>query len=346
MFKKVICSLVLIAGLSACQDDVPEYRSTIYVFGTLVEVILRDVEETKAKQIMAVLQEDFQRLHKDWNAWKPGELSNLNKAISTGNSLEVSETLLPALYQAKKFEKISDGYFNPAIGKIIAAWGFHSDELPKGKLPSFDLIKDLVRHKPSMADIHIAANRVSSSNSYVSLDFGGFGKGFALDLAEDTLRKLGVKHAVLNAGGDINTLGDHGERPWIMAIRHPFVKWDVIASVALKPDEDLYTSGNYERFREYEGIKYAHILNPYNGMPVNHIVSASVIDHNGALADAAATALTVAGPKDWYRIARKMGLKYVLLIDEKGTFYLNPAMKERLRIPENITPDFVVSAPL
>jgi FAD:protein FMN transferase len=343
MLKKTISFLFVFIFLSACQRVVPEYRATVYVFGTLVEIILRDVDDAKAKKIVASLQEDFQVLHKEWHAWRPGELDRLNKSFAKGESQRVSELLLPAIEKAKLFEELSDGYFNPAIGRILSAWGFQSDVMPKGKIPPLDEIRALAALKPSMKDVIIDGNLVSSKNPAVSLDFGGFGKGYALDLAEEKLQKLGVHNAVLNAGGDINTMGTHGDRPWIMAIRHPFVKWDVIASVELEPGEELYTSGNYERFIEHDGIHYAHILTPETGMPVNHIVSASVIHDNGALADAAATALTVAGPKDWYRIAKKMGVKYVLLIDEKGVFYVNPAMKNRLILPENITPTFVIS---
>ncbi|NVJ92830.1 MAG: FAD:protein FMN transferase [Methylocystaceae bacterium] len=346
MLRTILILCAFAIGLGACQKTVPEYRATVYVFGTLVEIILRDVEEDEAKKMVASLQEDFQRLHKDWHAWKPGELSRLNATFAQGGTQKVSDLLLPAIIKAKEFEEMSDGYFNPAIGNIIAAWGFHSDELPKGSMPPLDKIKDMAAAHPSMKDVVIEGHMVHSTNPMVSLDFGGFGKGLALDMAEEKLKKMGVKHAVLNAGGDINTVGDHGDRPWVMAIRHPFVKWDVITSVELAPDEELYTSGNYERFREHDGIQYSHIINPATGMPVNHIVSASVIDTNGALADAAATALTVAGADDWHRIAKRMGLKYVLLIDEKGTFYANPAMKDRLKIPEGLNPTFVVSAPL
>ncbi len=80
----------------------------------------------------------------------------------------------------------------------------------------------------------------------------------------------------------------------------------------------------------HEGIKYAHIIDPRDGMPVKHIVSASIIHHNGALADAAATALTVAGPENWHRIAEKMGVRFAMLIDADGTVYLTPEMKARI----------------
>jgi thiamine biosynthesis lipoprotein len=69
----------------------------------------------------------------------------------------------------------------------------------------------------------------------------------------------------------------------------------------------------------------------------------TVIDRVGARADAAATALSVAGPQDWYRIARQMGLKYVMLVDEQGRVYMNPAMAERIRFETALSQSAVIS---
>ncbi len=103
------------------------------------------------------------------------------------------------------------------------------------------------------------------------------------------------------------------------------------------------TSGNYERYREYEGIRYAHIIDPRNGYPVAHVASATVISRNGGLADAAATALSVAGPESWQRIARQLSVTEVMLVDETGRVFLTPAMQARIhfesRVPEVIVSD-------
>lgn len=348
MLKKLCPLLLVVLLLPACEQKLPEHKATVYVFGTLVEVVLRGVEEDEANALISELQSDFQKMHKEWHAWKEGgELDRINQAIARGEPITVSDFVRTPIEMAQTFEKSSHGYFNAAIGKILAAWGFHSDELPKGNRPPFEEIAALAETAPRMADVTIDKDGVlTSTNPNVSFDFGGFGKGYALDLAEEKLRAKGVEHAVLNAGGDINTLGTHGQRNWKMAIRHPFVKWDVIAYVELEADEELYTSGNYERYREHEGIRYAHILHPDTGMAVDHIVSASVIAPNGALADAAATALTVAGPKNWYQVAKSMGIHYVLLIDEDGTFYGNPAMLKRIVLPDGSKPTIVESPAL
>jgi len=343
---KPVLALMMVVVLAACAKPEAEYRETRYIFGTLVEFIIRGADEGKAKRAVAAVDRDFQRMHKDWHAWKPGgELVALNQALAKGEGMRVSPFVLPLLKQGKMFEAQSGGLFNPAIGAVIDAWGFHSDELPTGALPNFDDVQALAAQHPSMADVIIDGDTVTSSNAAVQLDFGGFAKGVALDMAVSKLKSLGIEHAIVNAGGDLNTLGQAGERLWQVGIRDPR-DWGVIASVQLHGGENLYTSGNYERFREADGIRYAHIIDPRTGMPVEHTVSASVIHENGALADAAATALIVAGPEHWAEVAQAMGIEYAMLVDKQGTVYASPEMLARITFETGKELTIVESHPL
>ncbi|OEJ66256.1 FAD:protein FMN transferase [Magnetovibrio blakemorei] len=338
--------LVILVALASCAKAPAEYKETRYIFGTLVEFIIRGVDEGVAKQAVADIDRDFQHMHKDWHAWKAGgELVALNAALAHGESRHVSPFVLPLLKEGRDLEAKSGGLFNPAIGGLIEIWGFHSDELPTGKLPDFDKIHALAARHPSMADLKIEDDLVSSTNPTVQFDFGGFAKGVALDMAVAKLKSLGINNAIVNAGGDLNTLGQAGERLWNVGIRDPR-DWGVIASVQLMGGENLYTSGNYERFRESEGIRYAHIIDPRTGMPVEHTVSASVIHTDGALADAAATALIVAGPEHWVEVAKAMGVRDVMLVDKQGTVYASPEMLARVVFDTDKKLTIVKSAPL
>ncbi len=342
---KLSILLVLFVQLSGCQRPDPEYQETQYLFGTLVSFTVRGVEPAKAQRAVAAVGEDFQRMHVDWHAWKPGELSRLNQQLPDGEFHAVSSFLLPLIVQAGELAAQSDDLFNPAIGQLVSLWGFHSDSLPSGPPPSSDAIQALVKKQPRMADIEVDGQRVRSRNSAVALDFGGFAKGVALDMAMQRLRSMGIQNAIINAGGDLNVIGSHGERPWKVGVRHP--QGDgVLASLQLANGETVYTSGNYERYREHEGMSYSHIIDPRTGMPVRHVASVTVIDKVGARADAAATALSVAGPREWYRIARKMGLKYVMLVDEQGRVYMNPGMADRIRFEKALRTPAVISSPL
>jgi thiamine biosynthesis lipoprotein len=320
--------------LSGCSRPPPDFHQSLFIFGTLVDITLHGTAGEQATAAVDAVDADFQRMHREWHAWMPGgELVALNRHIAAGESTTVSDFLLPLLLQARTLSIQSDGLFNPAIGRLIALWGFHSDEPPPGPPPPVDAIETLLAGKPDMQALLIEGHRVSSDNPLVQLDLGGFAKGYALNHAIARLRSLGVENAIVNAGGDLCVSGRHGDRPWQVGIRHPQGE-GVIAALAVANGECVLTSGNYERYREHEHVRYAHILDPRSGWPVRHVASATVIHTDGGVADAAATALTVAGPDDWQRIARGMGLRYVMLVDETGTVYMSPAMAERIRFAE------------
>lgn len=325
----ILCALLAVWGLRSRQPVEESYRETLYVFGTLVEIVIYGEERETARHAVSKIERDFRRIHKDWHAWHSGELAKLNDALSHGKAFTVSDSLADLLRFSKTVGELSGGLFEPAIGRIIAAWGFNKDEPPSGAPPSDDLIAQLASQRPRMADVTIDGNSVHTSNSAVVIDLGGIAKGAALDLAAARLRDLGIRNAVLNAGGNVYVLGTHGKRPWRVAIRDPFV-WGVIASLDLSSGEVLSTSGNYERFLEHDGERFSHIIDPRTGRPVRDIVSASVLHTHGATADAASTALSVAGAEHWQDTARSMGLSLALLIDKDGTIFMTPAMRNRI----------------
>lgn len=320
-------------------------RSTLYVFGTLVEVVIRGASRDIAQQAFVQIAQSFRRFHRDWNAWKPGQLTRLNADLAQGRAQTVTPDLRQLIVQAKSLSAMSGELFNPAIGRLIAAWGFHDDDLPEGPPPDDAAISRLVAAHPRMGDVQIDGNRIWSINPAVQLDVGAFAKGAALDWAMTLLKGLGVRHAVLNAGGGVQVIGRHGVRPWRVGIRHP-LSWGVIAAAELAPGEALHTSGNYERYRSYQGVRFSHLIDPRSGRPAERIVSASVIAANGAMADAAATALAIAGPQGWHRIARDMRIKYALLVEADGTMHLNPEMRARLTFVGAQPKRIVTSPPL
>jgi len=341
----IIILLIGFIFIAGCQKKL--YQQEFYVFGTLVGISIWGVPEKKASEAVDGIANDFQRIHRNFHAWNPGALTDLNQAIAAGQVWKVTEpALLPVLKQATHFYHQSDGLFNPAIGQLIKLWGFHDEGLSSAhQYPPPEKIAELIALAPSMDDIEIQGDQVSSRNRAVQLDFGAFAKGYAADLAIAKLHQLGIHNAIVNAGGNLKATGKKGENPWLIGIRHPSGE-GVLAAVAVRGEESVVTSGNYERFREYKGKRYSHIIDPRNGMPVEGFSSVTVIDPNGALADAASTALTVAGLSDWHRIARQMGIKYVMLVDAAGTVYVNPTMAERVQFQQGKKPKIVVSEPL
>ncbi|MCG7874921.1 MAG: FAD:protein FMN transferase [Candidatus Thiodiazotropha taylori] len=340
---RILLIFVVLIGIAGCERGPRDHQQTLLVFGTLLDIKAYTDNPAEFDAAVKGLERTFQDMHREWHAWKgDGELVRLNRAIGRGDAITVSPELVELLLRAKQYAEQSGHLFNPAIGGLIAEWGFHSDEPPGGPPPDGNRIASLIEAAPSMAQLTFEQNRIFSSNRAVALDLGAFAKGYALNMAIRQLKRSGIAHAIVNAGGDLCVSGRHGDRPWTIGIRHPLAE-GVIASVKVSDGECVLTSGNYERYREYEGIRYAHILDPRTGYPVEHVASATVISMDGGLADAAATALSVAGPGQWENIAVQMGINEVMLVDENGDVHLSPNMRDRIEFQQHI--DRVIVSP-
>lgn len=324
--------------LTACSSPnstpavVDKFQHSILTFGTVIDVTIIGTDQIAAQQAFATLDEDFAYWHKVWNPWKKGPLSRVNILIPTQAGFNLPLHLIPLIKDSQEFYESSEGLFNPAIGHLINLWRFHEFEKTDKQPPNDNEIQALVKQNPNMFNLQLDNIKLQSNNESVQLNFGAFAKGFAIDRSMKTLKKFGVQHAVINAGGDLKVIGQHNDRAWHIGIRHPRNKQAVIASVKAFDNESVFTSGDYERYFIHDDKRYNHILDPRTGYPADLTQSVTVIHNNAGLADAAATALFVAGPQHWHRIAKKMGIKYVMLIAANGDIHMNPAMQKRIQL--------------
>ena len=340
----LIALLCLIATvLSACERPTQPHQQKIYVFGTILDITLWGVDEKTARHAFTTLGQEFQTMHHEWHAWEPSLLTALNDDIAAGRPHRVAPSLVPLLISGKVLYKTSGGLFNPTIGHLLNLWGFQSEDRPNHPPPAQEKIAELVRAAPGMDALTIQGDKVSSSNPMIKLDMGGYAKGYGIDLAIERLKKLGIENAIINAGGDLRAIGSKDGKPWRVGVRHPQGK-GILATIEISGDQSVFTSGNYERFREWEGVRYQHILDPRTGMPVEGVTSVTVIHDNGIEADAASTALVVAGGEAWHATARSMGIRYAMLVEDDGTLHMNPAMAQRLLF-EGERPKRVIISP-
>jgi thiamine biosynthesis lipoprotein len=343
----VLCisvSLWWILTLTACGKE-PLYQEQGYVFGTLVEVSVYGEEDAKARQAVAAVMQEFQRLHNMLHAWKPSELSELNTAFAAGKTKHVTPELAVMLKDAALISVQSENLFNPAIGSLVKLWGFHADEF-KAALPDEKLVAALVKARPLMSDITflLSPNRgagewVSSRNKAVQLDLGGYAKGYALDRAAELLKKMGVNNALINIGGNVLTMGAHGSRAWRVGIQHPR-KPGPLATLELHDGEAIGTSGDYQRYFELNGKRYCHLIDPRTGQPVQGVQAVTILTHGvraGVLSDADSKPLFVSGAQGWRAAAQKMQIGEALLIDGSGKVHLTAAMQKRLEFTDKTT---------
>ncbi len=323
------------AFLCACEQPAKQYSYSIFTFGTLIDITLYDVNRQQAEDAFAQLQQDFDQYHQNWSPWTNGDLAQLNKKLHDNadnkTAIKVPEHLIPVIKKSIALSKQSDHYFNPAIGNLINLWQFHKYQDENIHPPEHHKIQDLTEKNPQMSDLSFnEKNLLTNNNSALSLNFGAFAKGYAIELEIKRLQKLNIQNAIINAGGDLSVIGQHGKRAWNIGIRHPRND-SILASVEVKKNESVFTSGDYERFYFYQTKRFHHILDPKTGYPTKDAQSVTVLHQDAGLADAAATAIFVAGSKNWRRIAKNMGIDHVMLIDASGNIQLTPAMEKRIK---------------
>ncbi|MCX7946681.1 MAG: FAD:protein FMN transferase [Hydrogenophilus sp.] len=322
----------LLSLLGTRRSAAAVHRQQAYAFGTLIEAGVIAANADAAQKALAQLMWEFDRQTRDWHAWKEGVLTRLNKALAAGETVFPPAEIVSMLTEARHLARLSDGYFNPAIGKLIAHWGFHTDD-PR----SLSTVPDprewalLSSDPPTMDHLSIQNGAVCSAHPLLQIDLGGYAKGVALDLALDRLAAEGFTDAIVNLGGNLAVSGRAGDRPWKIGIRDPFRPAEIMATLVIDQRYAVVTSGTYERNRAIDNKIYSHILNPKSGKPTEEIVSATVLHSNAARADAAATAIVAAGAARWLEIARSMGITEALVVEANGRVHITAPIADRLR---------------
>jgi thiamine biosynthesis lipoprotein len=341
-------ALVVLAGLGLwlwSQRLPAPQHAQYFVFGSTTTVELRGVEAARAAPILAEVGQLLQQDQREWHPWEISDLMRLNAAIVEGGTYQAPAGLAGLIRRSKDVFTTSQGLFDPALGKLIGLWGYHTSEFPlTTPMPEMAQVQHLLKQRPGMDDVDIADDdTVSVRRPGIELDLNGLAEGYAQEQIAALLRKHGITDALINVGGDVLALGRADERPWHVGIESP--NHGVLAGVDLGPREALFTSGNYSKYREVNGQRWAHILDPRTGMPVHGTAAASVIHPDAVVADAAATALMIAGAKEFAAISRSMGVSCAMLLTDSGELHVTPAMQRRLRFPD-APPKLVVSEEL
>lgn len=338
----VVCVAVAVA---ACDRQDPVSRGKISAFGTTMEITLIGVNRHRATEIANTLESEMQLMESAWHAWRPGPVTRMNLLFNEGEDrFPAPPSVLPLLRISKTLSEKSDDLFNPAIGHLYRVWGFQGKPADCLRPPSAELIDELVQARPRMRDIEIDGFRVASSNHTVKLDFRAIQKGFAIDQAIARLQEMGINNASISANGNLRAIGSRDGNPWSVPVRGPDGS-GVLATLQILRNEAAFTAASHKRGFTWEGKLYHDIIDPRTGFPAEGTTSVTVLHPNATTADAAANALFIAGPADWHRVARLMGVRYVMLTDRQGRVHMNPAMKARVKLHAKHR-EVVISEPL
>lgn len=332
---------VLGLGLAGCKKKSPYVQQLAFIFGTMVEISIWGEEPERGRELASKVFAELERQHRLFHPWQPGPMADLNAAIAAGKSeIAVDAEMAKVLSDAAAASAQSEDLFNPAIGKLVALWGFHADT-PSKVLPKPEAVDAVVKALPRMSDLTISGNRVSSRNTAVQIDLGGYLKGHALDRAAQMLREAKVQGALINIGGNVLAIGSKGTEPWRIGLQHPR-RPASMAFLDLRDGEAVGTSGDYQRYFDIEGRRYSHLIDPRNGQPANDLASVTVLipprPDAGTFSDWTSKPVFIAGRADWPAMAKKLGLTHTLVLPIQGEAVATEAMRARLAWDEKNGP--------
>ncbi len=269
------------------------YEAETAILGTYARVKFW-AEPERAERACSQVFEQLNSLHRTINIFDPdSELARLNQSAAAA-PFTCSDLLWDILMAARQGHGLTRGIFDPSIAPLMAVWGFHRD---RDSLPSEQEIleaRDLIGL--DKVEFNETARTVRFSKPGMRLDLGGIAKGFALDLAMATAKRVGIECGVIDLGGNIYcfSVPPPGKAAYTVGIRNPFDRNRLLSTVTLL-DKCIATSGNYENFRQLQGRRVTHIIDPRTGNPVAGVASTTVITPRGVDSDVFSTAVFIGG---------------------------------------------------
>jgi thiamine biosynthesis lipoprotein len=254
-----------------------------------VKVYTNDKElASKALKEVDNIYKEYHQLTDRYNAY-----DNIINLYYINHSLEINEeiTIDKKLYDVIKYGfdyyNESNGLLNIALGNVIDIWKMYRDGIKEG-IPTIDELKN--SGSISINDLVLGSNNTVSKKSNISLDLGAFAKGYTTELAGKYLESIGIDKYIINAGGNVKVGNHYNNDKYKIGIERPTDTADVY-KIVKGNNISVITSGGYERFYEYKGIKYHHIIGASTLFPPQYMLSVTVITNDSARGDAMSTML-------------------------------------------------------
>ncbi|MCH8314240.1 MAG: FAD:protein FMN transferase [Nitrospinae bacterium] len=284
--------------------------------GTLVEITVREPDQEKAQLAISSAFDEMRRLEKLMSTHlADSEISRLNAIAGGKSSLAVSPEVLEVILRGIHWGNKSGGALDISIGPVSNLWQFDDEN------PSIPDSQRLAQAVPlvNFREIEINKSNVRLEQPGMSLQLGAIAKGYAVDKAMAVLQNNGIRHALINAGGDLKVMGQRKDgQPWSIGLQHPRQPEKLIASFALS-DRAVATSGDYQKYFMKENTRYHHILDPANGMQAKGVISATIVAKTVMDADALATAVFVLGPKKGMALVDSLDGVEGMMVTASGT---------------------------
>jgi thiamine biosynthesis lipoprotein len=316
----VVAALLL--GLAGVQAHAEWFHREDAIMGTRVAVELWSEDAALAERGMTAVIDEMRRTDELMSTYKPeSQLSQVNAHAFEG-PVKVDPEIIEVVRRALDMSRQSGGAFDITYASVGYLYDYRAHQRPTdaqiaAALPGVDYRQVVVDPK---------ASTIRFLRKGVRIDLGGIAKGYAVDRCIEELRALGIRHAMVNAGGDTRLLGDRRGKPWIVGVRDPRNDGRLVTRLPLE-DEAISTSGDYERYFEENGVRYHHILVPGTGRSAQGVRSATVIGANATLTDALSTTVFVLGVERGMALIATLSDVEAVIVDADGRMYYSSGLE-------------------
>lgn len=270
------------------------------------------------------------------------DIARLNAA--GGDWVTVGAESLGLVRAALEWADTTGGAFDPTIAPLIDLWGFIEDKgavgdetnsptVMQGQKPPAQeaILRTLALVDHTQVAVDVDGSRLKLAAADTRLDLGGIAKGYGADRAATILREQGITSALIDLGGDMYALGKKTDGSlWRIGVINPRDPSQIFAVIPVS-DQAVVTSGDYERYFEYEGVRYTHLIDPQTGYPQRGLASVTVVAPSGTAADALATAVSVLGMSKGIALLERLPGVDGILIDTDLNVQVTSGIREQVQ---------------
>ncbi len=321
--KKIILITFLISGLIASSQITA--KRTLKLMGSRMDITVVVEDSVAAEQYIDIAVEEISRIEKLISSWDPDSQTSLINKNAGIRPVKVDQELFNLIQRSIQISKVTDGAFDISYASMDKVWRFD------GSMKQMPMEEDIRNSVERVGFKNIVLNSsdhtVFLKKQGMKIGFGAIGKGYAADKAKELLISKGVKAGIINASGDMNTWGTqtNGDE-WKVAITNPMDKNKAFALLPVY-NSAVVTSGDYEKYVSFNGVRYSHIIDPRTGYPATGIISATVFAPKAEMADALATSIFVMGIDTGINRINQIPNVECIIIDDKGKIHNSDNIK-------------------
>ena len=292
------------------------FKRTLTLMGSRFDITVVAENEEKGNEFIDIAITEISRIEKLISSWDPKSETSLINSNAGIQPVKVSKELYDLIERSLAISKLTNGAFDISYASLDKIWRYDGS---MKQMPSEDEISSSIK-KVGFQNIIIDKENqtVFLKVEGMKIGFGAIGKGYAADKAKAMLIDKGVKSGIINASGDLNAWGKQTNgKDWMVAITNPLNKEKAFSWLPIH-NAAVVTSGNYEKFVKFKGIRYSHIIDPRTGYPSTGILSVSIFTNNAEFADAISTSIFVMGVDTGLDFINQLKGVECIIVDENN----------------------------